>query len=88
MNKRNFLSLLIAAIVGVFMLATPNSAGAQPALGKIVGTVVDADGQRIFSDGDVDALAAKSTKALDRIADRAFALNRFTKEDLEAIAKN
>ncbi|MCC6227838.1 MAG: carboxypeptidase regulatory-like domain-containing protein [Phycisphaerales bacterium] len=44
MTKRNFLSLLIAAIVGVFMLATPNSAVAQPALGKIVGTVVDADG--------------------------------------------
>lgn len=47
MTKRNFLSLLIAAIVGVFMLATPNSASAQPAPGKIVGTVVDADGNPV-----------------------------------------
>lgn len=47
MTKRNFLSLLIAAIVGVFMLATPNNASAQPALGKVVGTVVDADGNPV-----------------------------------------
>ncbi|MFO0834125.1 MAG: carboxypeptidase-like regulatory domain-containing protein [Phycisphaerales bacterium] len=47
MNKRNFLSLLIAAIVGIFMLATPDTAGAQPAPGKIVGTVVDADGNPV-----------------------------------------
>lgn len=47
MTKRNFLSLFVAAIVGVFMLAMPNSASAQPALGKIVGTVVDADGKPV-----------------------------------------
>ncbi|MCC6969168.1 MAG: carboxypeptidase regulatory-like domain-containing protein [Phycisphaerales bacterium] len=47
MTKRNFLSLLIAAIVGIFMLATPNTASAQPAPGKIVGTVVDADGKPV-----------------------------------------
>lgn len=47
MNKRGFLGFLIAAIVGVFMLAMPNSASAQPAPGKIVGTVVDADGKAV-----------------------------------------
>ena len=47
MTKRNFLSLLIAAIVGVFMLATPNNASAQPAPGRVVGTVVDADGNPV-----------------------------------------
>lgn len=47
MNKRNFLSLLVAAIVGMFMLATPNAASAQPAPGRIVGTVVDADGNAV-----------------------------------------
>lgn len=51
-------------------------------------TVVDAEGRRLFSDDDVDALAAKSTKALDRIAEAAFRMNRFTKEDVEALAKN
>ncbi|MBL8762298.1 MAG: carboxypeptidase regulatory-like domain-containing protein [Phycisphaerae bacterium] len=47
MTKRNFLSFLIAAIVGVFMLAMPSTASAQPAPGKIVGIVVDADGSPV-----------------------------------------
>ncbi len=50
--------------------------------------VCDEAGARVFTDGDVDALAAKSCKALHRVADAAYRLNRFTKEDLEAIAGN
>jgi hypothetical protein len=50
--------------------------------------VCDEQGQRIFGDDDVDAIAGKSTKPLDRITDVAFRLNRFTAADLESIKGN
>ncbi len=50
--------------------------------------VCDEKGHRIFTDDDVDAVAGKSTKPLDRITDVAFRLNRFTAADLEAIRGN
>jgi hypothetical protein len=50
--------------------------------------VCDEEGRRVFTDDDIEPLAAKSTKPLDRIAEAAFRLNRFTPEDLEAIRGN
>lgn len=51
-------------------------------------TVVDDQGNRMFSDGDVDALGRKSGAALDRVVDVARRLNKLTERDLEDIKGN
>lgn len=51
-------------------------------------TVVDEDGQRIFSDADVKALGGKSAAVLDRLFAVAQRLSGFSKEDVEELAKN
>lgn len=50
--------------------------------------VCDEEGNRIFSDEDIDTLGAGSSTAADRIYDIASRLNRFSKTDVEALAKN
>jgi hypothetical protein len=44
---------------------------------------VDEKGNRIFKDGDISALGAKSGRALDRIFDAASRLNKMTQESIE-----
>lgn len=51
-------------------------------------TAVGEDGTPLFTLDDVPALAQKSSKALDRIFEKAFALNRLKAEDLGALEKN
>lgn len=51
-------------------------------------TVVDEDGQRIFTDDDVAALGGKSAAALDRLFAVAQRLSGLSKEDVEELAKN
>ena len=51
-------------------------------------SVVDEDGNRLFSDKDVKALGQKSAAALDRVASVAMRLAGLTKEDLEELTKN
>lgn len=50
--------------------------------------VVGADGKRLFSESDVEALGRKSAGALDRIVRVAQRLNRLTEADVEAARKN
>jgi hypothetical protein len=48
----------------------------------------DKDGNAIFGESDIPALSKKSAKALNRIFNKASALNGFTGEDVEELAKN
>jgi len=50
--------------------------------------LVDEAGQRIFSDDDIEALAAKSANAIDRVWEAASKLNRMAEEDIGELAKN
>lgn len=51
-------------------------------------SVIDENGQRIFSDADVDWLGKKSATALDRIASKAMELSGLSGETLEIAEKN
>jgi hypothetical protein len=51
-------------------------------------TIVNEKGARLFSDKDINALGAKSAKALDKIYAVAQKLNGLTAEDVEELAKN
>lgn len=53
-----------------------------------VQTVVNENGERLFSDADVDALGAKNGGALDRIFEVASRLNRISKKDEDDLLKN
>jgi len=50
--------------------------------------VVDEDGERIFSDEDVDALGRKSAAALDRVFSVAQRLSGLRAADIEELRKN
>ena len=50
--------------------------------------VVDEDGNRLFTDKDVKALAKKSAAAMDRIFAETQKLNAVSDEDVEEMAKN
>lgn len=50
--------------------------------------VADADGNRLFSDDDVELLKGKSAPALMRVWARAQRLNALTDGDVEALVKN
>lgn len=49
---------------------------------------VDEEGNRLFDDGDADALGKKSAAALDRVAEVARRLNGMSEKDVGNIAKN
>lgn len=51
-------------------------------------TVVDGEGQRVFSETDVKALGRKSALALNRVFDVAQRLNGLTEQDMEELAAN
>lgn len=50
--------------------------------------VVDEDGDRVFSDADLEWLGGKSASALSRIYEVAAKLSRIGPEDLEELSKN
>jgi len=50
--------------------------------------LVDEDGDRLFSDADVELLGAKSASALDRVYEAAARLAGITKNDEEELEKN
>ena len=50
--------------------------------------VMDGEGQRVFSDGDVKALGKKSALALNRVFEVAQRINGLTPEDVEELAGN
>ena len=51
-------------------------------------SIVDEDGERLFSDGDIKALAKKNAAALDRIFAVASRLSGISEDDTEELAKN
>ena len=51
-------------------------------------SIVDEDGNRLFSDDDISALGKKSAAALDRVFAAARRLSGFTDEDMEELAGN
>lgn len=51
-------------------------------------SIVDEDGQRIFSDADVVKLGLKNAAALDRVFDVAQRLSGLTKQDVDDLAGN
>lgn len=51
-------------------------------------SIVDEDGNRLFSDHDIPALAKKSAAALDRVYTVAQRLSRITQEDVDELTKN
>ena len=51
-------------------------------------TVVDEDGNRLFSDDDVEALGRKSAAALNRVFEVAQRLSGLRPEDVEELAGN
>jgi hypothetical protein len=54
----------------------------------LVNTLVDENGKAIFTQADVEALGAKSSKALDRLVVVAQRLNGVTDADVKELAKN
>ena len=51
-------------------------------------TIVDESGQRLFTEFDVEKLAAKSAKAIERIYNIAQKLNGISDKDLKDMEKN
>lgn len=51
-------------------------------------SVVDENGERLFSTGDIQALGKKSSSALQRVCEVAQRLSGLTQEDLEDMSKN
>ena len=49
---------------------------------------VDEEGNRLFSESDIEALGKKSAAALNRIFEAAQRLNGWTSDDVEEMAKN
>jgi hypothetical protein len=48
----------------------------------------DENGERLFSEADIPQLGEKSAAVLDRLFSECMKLNRFTKDDVEEMAKN
>jgi hypothetical protein len=51
-----------------------------------VACACDEQGNQLFTKADIQALSKKSGKALDRIFEAAIALNKISKEDVDALA--
>jgi hypothetical protein len=51
-------------------------------------TVCDVHGNRIFTDGDIDAIGRKSGKIIDRLYDVASRLSGISGRDVEILSKN
>jgi hypothetical protein len=48
----------------------------------------DEEGKRIFSEAEIPTLGEKSAAVLDRLFSECMKLNRFSKEDVDDLAKN
>lgn len=63
----------------------PNLEGVRAKM--LVATVVDKDGNALFTMEEIDVLGAKSARAVDRLFAVAQRLSGFTPQDVEALAK-
>lgn len=66
----------------------PNSVPDNVRASLFAATVVDENGNRMFTDEDVETLNKKSGSAVDRVTDVARKLNRMRAEDLATETKN
>ena len=53
----------------------------------LVLTLCDDKGNRLFTDDEVNALGEKSAAVINRLFDKAWALNAFRSEDVDALGK-
>ena len=53
----------------------------------LVLTLCDDKGERLFTDEEVDSLGSKSAAVINRIFEKAWSLNAFRNEDVEALGK-
>lgn len=51
-------------------------------------SVIDENGKRLFTNGDIEALGKKSSSALQRVCQVAQRLSGLTQDDLEEMSKN
>lgn len=51
-------------------------------------TVCDADGKRLFTDGEIEQVGKLPVSGIDRVFEAASKLNRLTKQDVEELEKN
>lgn len=54
----------------------------------LVMTLCDENGERLFTDAEMDELGKKSSVVIAKIFDKAWALNAFRNEDIEALGKD
>jgi hypothetical protein len=54
----------------------------------LVLTLCDESGERLFSDAEVDSLGKKSSTVIARLFDKAWGLNAFRTEDVDALGKD
>lgn len=54
----------------------------------LVLTLCDEGGERLFSDGDYDALGKKSSVVINRLFEKAWSHNAFTSEAVESLGKD
>jgi len=54
----------------------------------LVLTLCDANGERLFTDAEVAELGKKSSAVIAKLFDKAWALNAFRTEDVEALGKD
>jgi len=91
-NGSVFVRMLTAKerdVLESFWLARKESGNFTNARAQIVSlTVCDEDGNRLFTEEDVEALSGKSAAALQKVYNVAMRLNRFTKKDVEELTKN
>ncbi|TVQ59919.1 MAG: hypothetical protein EA379_09570 [Phycisphaerales bacterium] len=64
--------------------------GARPHIRAelLVRCIVDADGKNLFTVADVEKLAGKSARAVERVFNAALRLNGITNSDVEELEKN
>jgi len=79
-------SLLVAKRVKGRMQMEPALANAKAKM--VVKCLVDADGNRLFQDTDINALGQLSSAALNRIVETAQRLSGMSEEDLEELGAN
>lgn len=51
-------------------------------------TLCDKDGERLFADGEVDALGKKRADIINRLFEKSWSFNAFRNEDVEALGKD
>lgn len=86
-NGRVFVRSLTAGDRSAWAAAMRDDAD-RAGLLMIARAVCDADGVRIFGDDDLDALAEKSTAAIDRLVDAVLRVNGMRPEQIEEIEGN